>query len=60
MSMILSIEQERQAEARAAWAKGELVVGRQQALTLQFFARELAGAANRLRFLPGPSFGRLS
>jgi hypothetical protein len=27
MSMILSIEQARQAEARAAWAKGELVVG---------------------------------
>jgi hypothetical protein len=27
MSMILSIEQARQAEARAAWAKGQLVVG---------------------------------
>jgi hypothetical protein len=27
MSMILRIEQARQAEARTAWAKGELVVG---------------------------------
>jgi hypothetical protein len=27
MSMILRIEQARQAEARAAWAKGQLVVG---------------------------------
>jgi hypothetical protein len=27
MSMILRIEQARQAEARTAWAKGELVIG---------------------------------
>src|SRR6476646_3910584 len=39
--------------------RGHAWLHRQQALTLQFFAGELAGAANRFRFLPNSTFGRL-
>jgi hypothetical protein len=40
-------------------SRGRAWLHRQQAFTLQLLAGEFAGAANRLRFLPGSSLGRL-
>src|ERR1700694_718661 len=46
------------ATAAAGSARHNLRLHRQQALTLQFLARELAGAAHRFRFLPCFFLGR--